>query len=128
MSHLRDTLVLRDFVMDVKSMLSQQVWEDVPPPPRSDLGLAVAGTALAAGLETQRKNIGAALQGTVSWLTPGARRSGQETNVGEETKMEDVIHDTTNSRDDDDSTALNVCWESTDRILDPDTGLDDVQV
>jgi len=78
LSHLRDTLVLRDFVTDVKGMLSQQVWEDVPPPPASERGLAVAGTALAAKLNTQRRNIGAALQDTVSWLTPGSTSGAGE--------------------------------------------------
>jgi hypothetical protein len=89
LSHLRDTLVLRDFVRDVQGMLSQQVWEDVPPPPPSSSsgagagGLAVAGTALSAGIETQRRKIKAALQGTVNWLAPGAGAGGNGAGGGD---------------------------------------------
>lgn len=88
LSHLRDTLVLRDFVKDVQGMLSRQVWADVPPPPVSERGLAIAGSALAAGLDAHRRNIGAALQGTVSWLTPGSGSRGQPESEGSVVGME----------------------------------------
>lgn len=77
--HLRDTLVLRDFVTDVKAMLNQHVWEDVPPPPPSQgLGLSKAGTSIAAGINSQRRNIESAFQGTVGWLMPNDKRNSAE--------------------------------------------------